>query len=163
MVNEFFVRCNCRNRRFTGCKSRFLQAADGGKGIASAANELCGGALAFFMRQTPFPREECFHAGDFAPAGATRGLSARPLAPFGRAPMLLVVYVYWHLVSGKKVHKLKKPSNKIKQQPEGGRRSPEGDGGLCPFYCPLEAASVTSKLEKSSKSPAKTNQKEDSP
>ena len=44
MANEFFVRCNCRNRRFAGCKSRFLQAADGGKGIASAANELCGGA-----------------------------------------------------------------------------------------------------------------------
>ena len=39
MANEFFVRCNGRSRRFTGCKSRFLQTADGGKGIASVAAE----------------------------------------------------------------------------------------------------------------------------
>ena len=25
MADEFFVRCNCKNRRFTGGKSRFLQ------------------------------------------------------------------------------------------------------------------------------------------
>ena len=42
MANAFFVRCDCRNRRFTGDKSRFLQEADGGKGIANAADELCG-------------------------------------------------------------------------------------------------------------------------
>jgi len=42
MANAFFVRCDCRNRRFTGGKSRFLQEADGGKGIANAADELCG-------------------------------------------------------------------------------------------------------------------------
>ena len=47
MANAFFVRCDCRNRRFTGGKSRFLQEADGRKGIASAANELCGIALGF--------------------------------------------------------------------------------------------------------------------
>ena len=41
---HFFVRCDCRNRRFTGGKSRFLQEADGRKGIASAADELCGSA-----------------------------------------------------------------------------------------------------------------------
>ena len=45
MANAFFVRCDCRNRRFTGGKSRFLQEADGGKGIAIAADELCGSAL----------------------------------------------------------------------------------------------------------------------
>ncbi len=45
MANAFFVRCDCRNRRFTGGKSRFLQEADGRKGIASAADELCGIAL----------------------------------------------------------------------------------------------------------------------
>lgn len=45
MANAFFVRCDCRNRRFTGGKSRFLQEADGRKGIASAADELCGSAL----------------------------------------------------------------------------------------------------------------------
>ena len=45
MANAFFVRCDCRNRRFTGGKSRFLQEADGRKGIASAANELCGSAF----------------------------------------------------------------------------------------------------------------------
>jgi hypothetical protein len=39
MVNEFFVSCNCGNRRFTGSKSRFSQAADGGKGITSVAAE----------------------------------------------------------------------------------------------------------------------------
>ena len=42
MANAFFVRCDCRNRRFTGGKSRFLQEANGGKGIANAADELCG-------------------------------------------------------------------------------------------------------------------------
>ena len=47
MANAFFVRCDCRNRRFTGGKSRFLQEADGRKGIASAADELCGSALIF--------------------------------------------------------------------------------------------------------------------
>ena len=45
MANAFFVRCDCRNRRFTGGKSRFLQEADGRKGIASAADELCRSAL----------------------------------------------------------------------------------------------------------------------
>ena len=61
MANDFFVRCNCRNRRFTGCKSRFLQAADGGKGIASAANELCGAALINnFQFAKPFERGEIF-------------------------------------------------------------------------------------------------------
>ena len=44
-ANEFFVRCNGRFWRFTGGKSKNLQAADGGKGIAYAANELCGIAL----------------------------------------------------------------------------------------------------------------------
>lgn len=33
MMDKFFVRCNCKNRSFTGGKSRFLQAADGGKDI----------------------------------------------------------------------------------------------------------------------------------
>ena len=47
MANAFFVRCDCRNRRFTGGKSRFLQEADGRKGIASAADELCGSAYIF--------------------------------------------------------------------------------------------------------------------
>ena len=50
MANAFFVRCDCRNRRFTGGKSRFLQEADGRKGIASAADELCGIA---FIRGGP--------------------------------------------------------------------------------------------------------------
>ena len=49
MANAFFVRCDCRNRRFTGGKSRFLQEADGRKGIASAADELCGSALSANM------------------------------------------------------------------------------------------------------------------
>ena len=44
-ANEFFVSCNGRFWRFTGGKSKNLQAADGGKGIAYAANELCGIAL----------------------------------------------------------------------------------------------------------------------
>ena len=48
MANAFFVRCDCRNRRFTGGKSRFLQEADGRKGIASAADELCGSALILY-------------------------------------------------------------------------------------------------------------------
>ena len=43
-TNGFFVRC--RFRRFTGGKSRNLHAADGGKGIARRAVELCGNALA---------------------------------------------------------------------------------------------------------------------
>ena len=42
---DFFVRCKCKFRRFTGGKSRNLHAADGGKGIARRAAELCGGAL----------------------------------------------------------------------------------------------------------------------
>ena len=45
MAYEFFVRRDGRNRRFTGGKSRFLQEADGGKGVTSAAAELCGIAL----------------------------------------------------------------------------------------------------------------------
>ena len=49
MANEFFVRCNCRFRRFTGGKSRNLQAADGEKGIANAADELCGVALTVIL------------------------------------------------------------------------------------------------------------------
>ena len=44
-ANGFFVRCKCKFRRFTGGKSRNLHAADGGKGIARRAAELCGGAL----------------------------------------------------------------------------------------------------------------------
>ena len=50
MANAFFVRCDCRNRRFTGGKSRFLQEADGRKGIASAADELRGSALNQILR-----------------------------------------------------------------------------------------------------------------
>ena len=42
ITSAFFVRCNGKNRRFAGGKSRFLQAADGGKGIVSAAAEWCG-------------------------------------------------------------------------------------------------------------------------
>ena len=42
MNSEFCVRYDCRNRRFTGCKSRFLQEVDGAKGTSSAAAELCG-------------------------------------------------------------------------------------------------------------------------
>ena len=45
MAYEFFVRRDGRNRRFTGGKSRFLQEADDGKGVTSAAAELCGVAL----------------------------------------------------------------------------------------------------------------------
>ena len=45
MNSEFCVRYDCRNRRFTGCKSRFLQEVDGAKGTSSAAAELCGVAL----------------------------------------------------------------------------------------------------------------------
>ena len=63
MANAFFVRCDCRNRRFTGGKSRFLQEADGRKGIASAADELCGSAFDV--------------AEGFASAEARRGLSSR--------------------------------------------------------------------------------------
>ena len=44
---DFFVRCKCKFRRFTGGKSRNLHAADGGKDSASRAAELCGGALNF--------------------------------------------------------------------------------------------------------------------
>ena len=44
-ANDFFVRCNCRFWRFTGGQSKNLQAANGEKGIACAANELCGIAL----------------------------------------------------------------------------------------------------------------------
>ena len=47
MSNEFCVRCDCRNRRFTGCKSKFPQEADGAKGMFSGAAELCGDALTF--------------------------------------------------------------------------------------------------------------------
>ena len=61
MANAFFVRCDCRNRRFTGGKSRFLQEADGRKGIASAANELCGSALVDFRNGRHCPRLECLH------------------------------------------------------------------------------------------------------
>ncbi len=50
MTNGFFVRCKCKFRRFTGCKSRNLHAADGGKDIARRAAELCGGALIFFQK-----------------------------------------------------------------------------------------------------------------
>ncbi len=39
LADKFFVRCNCKNRRFTGSKSRFLQAADGGKGIRQMVAE----------------------------------------------------------------------------------------------------------------------------
>ena len=45
MANEFFVRRDGRDQRFAGGKSRFLQEADGGKGVTSAAAELCGIAL----------------------------------------------------------------------------------------------------------------------
>ena len=45
MAYEFFVRRDGRNRWFTGGKSRFLQEADDGKGVTSAAAELCGVAL----------------------------------------------------------------------------------------------------------------------
>ena len=45
MTNGFFVRCKCKFRRFTGCKSRNLHAADGGKDIARRAAELHGGAF----------------------------------------------------------------------------------------------------------------------
>ena len=55
MANAFFVRCDCRNRRFTGGKSRFLQEADGGKGIASAADELCGSAYNVFLASSSLP------------------------------------------------------------------------------------------------------------
>ena len=75
MANAFFVRCDCRNRRFTGGKSRFLQEADGRKGIASAADELCGSAFDV--------------AEGFASAEATKGLSDRPLETFGSHSCLL--------------------------------------------------------------------------
>ena len=42
---DFFVRCKCKFRRFTGGKSRNLHAADGGKDIARRAAELHGGAF----------------------------------------------------------------------------------------------------------------------
>jgi len=45
VTSEFFVRRDCKNRRFTGGKSRFLQDADGGKGTVNVAAELCGVAL----------------------------------------------------------------------------------------------------------------------
>ena len=65
MANAFFVRCDCRNRRFTGGKSRFLQEADGRKGIASAADELCGSALCFFLRfrEGQVVTEQTVHGG----------------------------------------------------------------------------------------------------
>ena len=60
MANAFFVRCDCRNRRFTGGgRSRFVQReADGRKGIASAADELCGSAL---MMEQPHMRKAHDH------------------------------------------------------------------------------------------------------
>ena len=42
---DFFVRCKCKFRRFTGSTSRNLHAADGGKDIARRAAELHGGAF----------------------------------------------------------------------------------------------------------------------
>ena len=41
-VDEFCAGCNCKNRGFTGRKSRFLQAADRVKFAADIAAELCG-------------------------------------------------------------------------------------------------------------------------
>ena len=64
MANAFFVRCDCRNRRFTGGKSRFLQEVDGRKGIASAADELCSSALILYHTsggKTSIPREKRTH------------------------------------------------------------------------------------------------------
>ena len=59
-ANEFFIRCNGRFWRLTGGKSKNLQAADGGKGIAYAANELCGIALTidYLHRIHQWHREE---------------------------------------------------------------------------------------------------------
>ena len=42
---NFFTRHKCKFRRFAGCKSRNLHAADGEKGIARRAAELYGVAL----------------------------------------------------------------------------------------------------------------------
>ncbi len=42
---EFCVRYDCKNRWFTGCKSRFLQEVDGAKGTFLRVAELCGDAL----------------------------------------------------------------------------------------------------------------------
>ena len=47
-MDEFCARCNCKNRRFTGGKSKFLQAADRVKFAADAAAELCGIAYTCF-------------------------------------------------------------------------------------------------------------------
>ena len=44
-MDEFCARCNCKNRRFTGRKSRFLQAVNRAKFAADAAAELRGIAL----------------------------------------------------------------------------------------------------------------------
>ncbi len=41
---EFCVRYDCKNRWFTGCKSRFLQEVDGAKGTFLRVAELCGDA-----------------------------------------------------------------------------------------------------------------------
>ena len=44
-MDESCARCNCKNRRFTGGESRFLQEADCAKLVADVAVELCGIAL----------------------------------------------------------------------------------------------------------------------
>ena len=71
MANAFFVRCDYRNRRFTGGKSRFLQKADGRKGIAYAANELCGIVLGKAEGAAEAPAEM---AGAFRLGCCTEGM-----------------------------------------------------------------------------------------
>ena len=44
-MDEFCTRCNRKNRRFTGGKSRFLQEVDCAKFAADVAAELCGIAV----------------------------------------------------------------------------------------------------------------------
>ena len=82
---------------------------------------------------------------------------------FGKISTIFLAYQLRQQKAGKfkdKRHKAAIKTSDRSGETEGLQRA---TADFVRFHCPLEAASITSKLEKSSKSPAKTNQKEDSP
>ena len=84
MANEFFVRCNCKNRRFTGGKSRFLQAADGCR-----MNQRSRGLIPNLDRRLTTQRillEAVHHV--------VRGVPVRIVTDFDQIPALLVVGIF---------------------------------------------------------------------
>ena len=76
---DFFVRCKCKFRRFTGGKSRNLHAADGGKGIARRAAELCGGALGLLLIIAPKPAVSSSVTQSFEKKRSSSALFAREI------------------------------------------------------------------------------------